>query len=149
MFKILFKWTVALLAVAGLSVMSAYLAFEASPQPMIIAGEDIIRYVPVYIDRDVEVPVEVEHEYQKFFYAAVYADGIKRIHQKHGYDLKDVLYVVMLDYDHDEDNPYTTIEVPLKMPNGKWRPIELTVGQAKNLRLTVKIIKPDSKEENF
>lgn len=104
--KTILSWIVAMVAVSGVSAGSAYLAFDASPDPIVVTDE---------------VVVEVQEKYSDIAYLAVYEDGIVEFESGGESGLAPGwLYIIYCDWDlseSDAEGGYTVCVIVLDLPN--------------------------------
>lgn len=147
MIKRIMSVVAAFLLVAGVSAGSAYLAFEASPDPIILS-ETIEKPIEVVVQKTVEVEkiVEKEHTYENFYYVAIfegpadpkgeptfYGQQVNKTDQLPA----GALYLLRIDYDNDPNNVYMGVTFGLLMPDGvEPKEITLFFANATNVHVT-------------
>lgn len=129
--KSIITWLVALVAMASLSASSAYLAFEASPAPMILQET-----IPV------EVFVEVPASYEES--ATLYVTSEGEITDDP--NAPDVLYKIIVSWDDSPLVAELTLYLPLPGDTGLKLTIAVPGGRAS---FVVEFLIDDPEEEGF
>lgn len=135
--KTVAKWLIAILAVAGLSAVSAYLGWSGKPETD-------------YMVLTEEVQVEVPETYKKHLHVGIYADGtITPFEDESELKSEGLEYIIELYYDVG-DGELVELYIYLESADGDYHITTIQVPTNNyRMKITKKFTPPVDKEDSF